>query len=379
MVQDAYSKAIHVTPEDQQEKLRNLMTKVREDWDALGLEVKQKIVDLKQAQNRWSEFATNKQKLEKWLADTESVLAKPFDTKGELSEMKTLLERFKILLNEVNQRGPQFESLQQEAKQLGSEVEDVNRLQSRWEKLKNECNAKIKSMETEINDYNSYYQNLQDVEKWLLQVSFQLMAHNSLFISNREQTQEQLSQHESLLDEIQKYQSNIDDLNTKGQAQIRRYEEKTPSIRETVEEQLKNIQDSYNSLLHTSVQIKNRLLESLAKFKDYENTLDSIMKNLKEYEPVITNELDAPATTLEMAQNQLQTAQNLNNKLQAEKSRLAAAVQACEAATASISRPSSPLESAMQAIPERELVVRAKLEDLLDQVNKKLWCPGCCL
>ncbi|KAL5279677.1 hypothetical protein ACFFRR_003964 [Megaselia abdita] len=372
MVQDAYSKAIHVTPEDQQEKLRNLMTKVREDWDALGLQVKQKIVDLKQAQNRWSEFAANKQKLEKWLIETESVLAKPYDTKGELSEMKTLLERFKILLNEVNQRGPQFESLQQEAKQLGSEVEDVSRLQARWEKLKNECNGKIKSIETEINDYNSYYQNLQDVEKWLLQVSFQLMAHNSLFISNREQTQEQLSQHESLLDEIQKYQSNIDDLNTKGQAQIRRYEEKTPSIRETVEEQLKNIQDSYNSLLHTSVQIKNRLLESLAKFQEYENTLDSIMKNLEEYEPVITNELDAPATTLEMAQNQLQTAQNLNTKLQAEKSRLAAAVQACEAATASISRPSSPLESAMQAIPERELIVRAKLDDLLDQVQSHL-------
>lgn len=372
MVQDAYSKAIHVTPEDQQDKLRGLMTKVREDWDALGLEVKQKLVDLKQSQNRWSEFASNKQKLEKWIAETEAILGKPVDTKGELSEMKTLLERFKILLNEINQRGPQFESLQQEAKQLGSEIDEVNRLQGKWEKLKNDCNDKIKSIESEINEYNSYYQNLQDVEKWLLQVSFQLMAHNSLFISNREQTQEQLSQHENLLDEIQKYQTNIDDLNTKGQAQIRRYEEKTPSIRGTVEEQLKNIQESYNSLLHTSVQIKNRLLESLAKFQEYENTLDSIMKNLEEYEPIITNELDAPATTLEMAQTQLQTAQNLNNKLQAEKSRLAAAVQACEAATASISRPSSPLESAMQAIPERELVVRAKLEDLLDQVNKLL-------
>ncbi|XP_036347665.1 uncharacterized protein LOC118757043, partial [Rhagoletis pomonella] len=59
---------------------------------------------------------------------------------------------------------------------------------------------------------------------------------------------------------------------------------------------------------------------------------------------------------------------DLQNKLNNEKSRLAAAVQACEAATASISRPSSPLETAIQAIPERELIVRAKLEDLLDQM-----------
>lgn len=66
-------------------------------------------------------------------------------------------------------------------------------------------------------------------------------------------------------------------------------------------------------------------------------------------------------------------AQSLHSKLQAEKSRLAVAVQACEAATASISRPSSPLETAMQPIPEKELMVRAKLEDLIDQVR-----ANCC-
>lgn len=62
--------------------------------------------------------------------------------------------------------------------------------------------------------------------------------------------------------------------------------------------------------------------------------------------------------------------QELHNKLQMEKSRLAAAVQACEAATASISRPSSPLEASIHPIPERELTVRAKLEDLIDQVRR---------
>lgn len=61
--------------------------------------------------------------------------------------------------------------------------------------------------------------------------------------------------------------------------------------------------------------------------------------------------------------------QILNNNLNLEKSRLSLAIQACEAATASISRPSSPLETAMQAIPEQELMVRAKMEDLLDQVH----------
>lgn len=58
----------------------------------------------------------------------------------------------------------------------------------------------------------------------------------------------------------------------------------------------------------------------------------------------------------------------MHNKLQAEKSRLAVAVQACEAATASISRPSSPRDILPPPIPIRELEVRARLEDFIDQV-----------
>lgn len=66
--------------------------------------------------------------------------------------------------------------------------------------------------------------------------------------------------------------------------------------------------------------------------------------------------------------------QNLHNKLQNEKSRLAVAVQACEAATACISRPSSPQDPTPAPIPERELMVRARLEDLIDQVTFRLHC-----
>lgn len=60
----------------------------------------------------------------------------------------------------------------------------------------------------------------------------------------------------------------------------------------------------------------------------------------------------------------------MHGKLQGEKARLQLAVQACEAATASISRPSSPQEIAPVPIPQQELLVRAKMEDLIDQVSQ---------
>jgi nesprin-1 len=52
---------------------------------------------------------------------------------------------------------------------------------------------------------------------------------------------------------------------------------------------------------------QNRLLESLAKFQEYEDTLESIMKNLDAFEPIINEEVEAPVN-LRVAQQQLETA-----------------------------------------------------------------------
>lgn len=84
----------------------------------------------------------------------------------------------------------------------------------------------------------------------------------------------------------------MDDLKYKGNSQIQRYVTSTPSIQSTVEQQLSNIQDSYNSLYNTAQQIKARLEESLLKFKQYEDMLESILSNLDNYQPLMNKTVD---------------------------------------------------------------------------------------
>lgn len=91
---------------------------------------------------------------------------------------------------------------------------------------------------------------------------------------------------------INRYQEVLDDLKSKGNAQIQRYLTSTPSIQSTVEQQLNNIQDSYNSLYNTAQQIKARLEESLLKFKQYEDMLESIWSNLDDYQPLMNKCID---------------------------------------------------------------------------------------
>ena len=59
----------------------------------------------------------------------------------------------------------------------------------------------------------------------------------------------------------------------------------------------------------------------------------------------------------------------MHNRLQAEKNLLQTAVQACEAAASSISRPGTPLTEPGTASPEKEIQIKLKLEELIDQVT----------
>lgn len=313
-LQEAFGKAINVAPSDKQKELRDDMTALRNSWDQINMDIKSIQAQLKASLARWEEFNKNKQKFETWLSATEKKLQEKTLTKGEVSEIKTLLERFKNLQTEIQNKESDLDRLRNESQELSSWVqqpsvsEPVKELEIRYSKLVDACNAIKESFEKELEDFNVYHQKLQDTEKWLLQVSFQLMAHNSLYISNREQTEEQLAQHVSLLGEIQKFQTTLDDVRAKGQAQISKYEKEAPAVRDTIEKQLNNVQESYNSLLQTALQIKNRLADSLAKFKEYEDTLDSIMQNLDEIEPIVAEEIEKPTENLAEAKALLETA-----------------------------------------------------------------------
>ncbi|XP_071567068.1 muscle-specific protein 300 kDa isoform X8 [Temnothorax nylanderi] len=377
-LQNAFAKAINTALPEQQDQLRSDMANLRSNWEQLSIDLNTVQAKVKSVLSRWEDHAEAHNKFARWLEENEGVVKGSPDTKGEFGEMKTMLERYKHIQEEIRDKKSDLDHLMTEATELSAwaknnaTLNETKQLLDRWKALAELVGERKKLMENEMQEYNAYHAALQETEKWLLQISFQLMAHNSLYITNKEQTIEQIKQHETLLGEIQKYQEVLDELKSKGHGQIDRYVGANPTIRSTIETQLQNVQDSYNSLLNTALQIKNRLTESLAKFQDYENTLESIMKNLDMYEAEMTQGLEAPLDNLTSAEQGLESARTLHNKLQAEKARLALAVEACEAAAACVSRPGSPLDAPPIQVPAREVEVRTRLDDLIDQMQTHL-------
>lgn len=354
------------------------MAGLRSSWEQLSIDLNTVQAQLKSLLTRWDDHAEAHEKLKSWLEETQKSIKDLPDTKGEFGDMKTMLERYKHIQEEVRGKKTELDHLMEEAKELSklakknTPLDQTKALLKQWRSLSDRVDERKKMIENEMQEYNAYHAALQETEKWLLQISFQLMAHNSLYITNKEQTVSQIKQHETLLGEIQNYTSVLDDLKVKGNGQIGRYVAVNLEIKNVIETQLQNVQESYNSLLNTALQIKKRLAESLVKFQEYENTLESVMKNLNQYELEIAQEMDAPMDTLEQAKERFENARALHNKLQSEKTRLALAVEACEAAVACVSRPGSPLDAPSVQIPAREVEVRTKLEELIDQVQDSL-------
>ncbi|CAG7726205.1 unnamed protein product [Allacma fusca] len=375
VLHDAFTHLINAVPIEQQDSMRNDVEVIRSRWEDFILNIKNSISKLKETLQQWSDFNEKCAEFDSWATNMLQGLSNDDDIMSDLGTIKTTNERYKSLQNEIESEKHQLDKLTEESQNLFSlskneaPVKKVRDLTKKWTDLNNLI-AKLRSeLENEIRSYTQYNDQLQEIEKWLLHISFQLMAHNSLYITNREQTLEQLEVHEVLLDEIKNYKTVLDDINNKGQEQIQKYGDE---VKVNVEKQLKNVLESYDSLLHTGLQIKNRLIESLAKFQEYEDTLESIMANLDAWEPEILAGANVPIVNIEDANSKFEAIRKMHNKLQGEKSRLSLAVHACEAATASLSRPTSPQEALLQPIPDKELAVRSRLEDCIDQVQNQM-------
>jgi nesprin-1 len=102
---------------------------------------------------------------------------------------------------ELERKKVDLDHLHSEARELAAwagksdTVCTVDNLQIKWDQLAAVAQDYRRRLDEEIVDYNSYHQALQDTEKWILQTSFHLMSHNSIYITTRQQTDEQTKKH----------------------------------------------------------------------------------------------------------------------------------------------------------------------------------------
>ena len=201
VMMDAYSKALNTSAAEQQETFREDVARLRGGWDQMTISLNNTLSQLKCAVNRFEEFKEACIRMEAWLKQMDQSLSEYPVSKGEVGEMKTLMERLKSQHMELERKKPDLDHLHREAADLSARSNDVKckqtveRFELKWNELVMLSHNYRTRLDEEITDYNAYHQALQDTEKWILQTSFHLMAHNSMYITAREQTEEQITKH----------------------------------------------------------------------------------------------------------------------------------------------------------------------------------------
>lgn len=201
VMMDSFTKALSASQANQQESFREEIATLRANWDQLNIGLNNTVSQLKGAINRWEEFREACTRTEQWLTGIEQTLVDYPQSKGEVGEMKTLMERLKSQQMELERRKADLDHLKREAGELSTWCNDtqcvttVDKLHNKWNELAVVATSYHSRLEEEVQEYNAYHQALQDTEKWILQTSFHLMAHNSMYITTREQTEVQTTKH----------------------------------------------------------------------------------------------------------------------------------------------------------------------------------------
>lgn len=93
VMEEVYRRALDRTPVERQDSLREAVSELHNSWDQLTMDLKSVTAQLNTAIARWDDFDDALSKINSSLDATEKKLAEESDTKGEIGEMKTLLER----------------------------------------------------------------------------------------------------------------------------------------------------------------------------------------------------------------------------------------------------------------------------------------------
>ncbi|XP_076463745.1 nesprin-1-like isoform X2 [Babylonia areolata] len=376
---DQAEKIMPNTAAEGKKLIEQQVTDLTNEWETLNTQIANCSTMLEGMQQRWHEYDQYYDSLLRWLTDTEATLHSTPEPKALLLERKAQLDKYKLILsdvenhrrlvNELTERGANLEALCDNVN-VSDSLDDI---QSRFNALLYKAKGVVEDQQRGYDEHMEFHEAQQESEKWLLQMSFRLMAHNSLNVSSMELTERQIDKHKTLLREIEDYRLTLNSVRRLGQ-QVMQHNAHTPRLLQTVQAQLDNLEDSYSSLQATASQIRDRLNEILGKWQQYKDLLDSTNTYLTHTFPAWLRDAQAhPPDSLQHAHQHREAAQGELEKLHHMREELQQVAQRCDTmgSTESLDKLDTSTESSSPLAQLAEQV-HDSLTDCIHQLEQRL-------
>uniref|UniRef100_A0A480VEC9 Nesprin-1 isoform X8 n=1 Tax=Sus scrofa TaxID=9823 RepID=A0A480VEC9_PIG len=274
---EALKKEIH----NHVEQLKELTSTVRKEH-----------LTLEKGLHLTKEFSDKYKALTQWLAEYREILHIPEEPKMELYEKKAQLSKYKSLQQTVLSHEPSVKSVREKGEALLELVQDVtlkdkiDQLQSDYQDLCSAGKAHVCSLEAKVRDHEDYNGELQEVEKWLLQMSGRLVAPDLMETSSLETITQQLAHHKAMMEEIAGFEDRLNNLKIKGDNLISQCADHLQAkLKQNVHTHLQGTKDSYSAICSTAQRVYQSLEHELQKHVSRQDTLQQCQAWLSTVQP----------------------------------------------------------------------------------------------
>ncbi|KAJ8270593.1 hypothetical protein GJAV_G00116870 [Gymnothorax javanicus] len=215
-----------------------------------------------------------------WLVETRALLSSPVEPKSELYQKKAQLAKYKTILQTVQSHESAVRSVTEKGEALleivrdPSVSENMTKLTSDFQDLCSTAQAHVETLEARVKEHESYNSDLQEVEKWLLQMSSRLVTSDSIQSSSLEVAMQQLARHKAIMEEIAGFEERLTGLKEKGDDLVDSCSEALQArIRQQVQAHQQGTRDSYSAICSTAQRVYQSLDRELQKHVSHQDTL----------------------------------------------------------------------------------------------------------
>ncbi|XP_061667964.1 nesprin-1 isoform X8 [Syngnathoides biaculeatus] len=216
-----------------------------------------------------------------WLVETKALLCSLPEPKAELYQRRGQLTKYKALLQMVQTHDTSVRSVVEKGDALLASVhypsvrDKMNRLQKDYADLRNTATAHVAHLEAQVREQEVYHNQLQDAERWLLQMSSRMVTPDPSVSRSLEAATEQLARHKAIMEEIAGFEDGLAALKQLGEHLVRGCDERVQGrLRQQVHAHQQGTRDSYSAICSTAQRVYQSLDLELQRHLSLRDTLE---------------------------------------------------------------------------------------------------------